>query len=149
MLIGDTYLIDLFSFFGCQDGKGKDKCKAKAILNLETNQLRMNPKHENHNHCQRWERIKVNKFRLVLFNEAETVLDKTLFEIFFDAKLRPEFVSISHLVKYKKVESGMRSRRKRNYPNIPKNIQEIDELMKEAPLGLNENYKGLLKDKGK
>ena len=48
MLIGDTYLIDLFSFFGCQDGKGKDKCKAKAILNLETNQLRMNPKHEDH-----------------------------------------------------------------------------------------------------
>ena len=91
---------------------------------------------------------KSQKFRQVLFNEAETVLDKTLFEIFFDAKLRPEFVSISHLVKYKKVESGMRSRRKRNYPNIPKNIQEIDELMKEAPLGLNENYKGLLKDEG-
>ena len=74
--------------------------------------MRVNKNHEAHNHSPRWERIKVNKFRQVLFDEAESVLDKTLFEIFFDAKLRPEWKSISHLVQYKKVESGMRGRRK-------------------------------------
>ena len=110
--------------------------------------MRLNENHEDHNHSERCERIKVNKFRQVLYDEAESVLDKTLFEIFFDAKLRPEWISISHLVQYKKVESGMRGRRKRNFPKIPKSILEIDELMKTAPLGLNENYRGLLKDKG-
>ena len=80
--------------------------------------MRINKNHEDHNHSQRWERIKVNKLRQFLFNEAESVTDKTLFEIFSDAILTPEFKPIAHKLKYKKVEGGMRNRRKRKYPNL-------------------------------
>ena len=80
--------------------------------------MRINENHEDHNHSPRWERIKVNKFRQFLFNEAESATDKTLFEIFSDAILRPEFKPIAHKLKYKKVEGGMRNRRKRKYPNL-------------------------------
>ena len=87
-------------------------------LNLETNQMRINEKHENHNHPPRWEKIKVNKFRQFLFNEAESVTDKNLIEIFSDAILRPEFKPIANKLEYKKIESGMRGRRKRKHPNL-------------------------------
>ena len=87
-------------------------------LNLETNQMRINEKHENHNHPPRWEKIKVNKFRQFLFTEAESVTDKNLIEIFSDAILRPEFKPIAHKLKYKKFECGMRARRKRKFPNL-------------------------------
>ena len=80
--------------------------------------MRINKNHEDHNHSPRWERIKVNKLRQFIFNEAEIVTDKTLFEIFSDAILRPEFKPVAHKLKYKKVESGMRARRKRKYPNL-------------------------------
>ena len=80
--------------------------------------MRINKNHEDHNHSPRWERIKVNKFRQFLFNEAERVTDKTLFEIFSDAILNPEFKPVAHKLKYKKVENGMRGRRKRKYPNL-------------------------------
>ena len=80
--------------------------------------MRINEKREDHNHSPRWERIKVNKFRQFLFKEAESVTDKTLFEIFSDASLRPEFKPIAQKLKYKKVESSMRARRKRKYPKM-------------------------------
>ena len=80
--------------------------------------MRINKNHEGHNHSPRWERIKVNKFRQFLFKEAESVTDKTLSEIFSDVSLRPEFKPIAHKLEYKKVENGMRGRRKRKHPNL-------------------------------
>ena len=87
-------------------------------LKLETNQMRINEKHEDHNHSPKWDKIKVNKFRQFLFTEAEKVTDKNLIEIFSDAILRPEFKPIAHKLKYKKFENGMRARRKRKFPNL-------------------------------
>ena len=80
--------------------------------------MKLNENHEGHNHSQRWERIKVNKFRQFLFKEAESVTDKSLSEIFSDVSLRPEFKPIAHKMKYKKFECGMRARRKRKFPNL-------------------------------
>ena len=46
------------------------------------------------------------------------------------------------------MEPGMRNRRKRQFPNIPKNLEEVDKYMANAPLGLSENYRGLIKLEG-
>ena len=87
-------------------------------LNLETNQMRINEKNKGHNHSPRWDEIKVNQFRQFIFNEAESVTAKNFIEIFSDAILRPEFKPVAHKLEYKKVESGMRGRRKRKHPNL-------------------------------
>ena len=47
------------------------------------------------------------------------------------------------------MEPGMRSRRKRKYPNIPHSIEEVDEYMQEASLDLNRNYRGIIETEDK
>ena len=106
----------------------------------------MSDKHGAHNHPTRDLKIQVNKLRQLFLNEAETTENETLHEIHKDVSLAHP--KIAHKLPYKKMEPAMRFRRKRQFPNIPKNLEEVHEFMAKAPLGLSENYRGLIKLKG-
>ena len=108
--------------------------------------MEMSDKHGAHNHPTRDLKIQINKLRQLFLNEAQTVEDETLHEIHKDVSLAHP--RIASKLPYKKMEPGMRNRRKRQFPNIPKNLEEVDKYMANAPLGLSENYRGLIKLEG-
>ena len=71
----------------------------------------MSDKHGAHNHPTRDLKIQINKLRQLFLNEAETAEDKTLHEIHKDVSLAHP--KIASKLPYKKMEPGMRNRRKR------------------------------------
>ena len=128
-------------YLNCQEYWCENECKGKAELDCLTDTM---VKTGNHNHSTKEHDILVNELRHKLLDQAGTLTGKTLHQIYMDLTLDDP---VGWAILYKHIEPGMRKRRELLFPRIPKDIYEIDELMQNANLGLNRNYKGILKDK--
>ena len=127
----------------CQEKEFENKCLAKAEIDcVEDTMVRT----ANHNHLTKEHTLLVNELRHKLLDGAEVLDGKPLHKIYVDITLNDP---VAWAISYIDIEPGMRKRREKKYPKIPKNIMEVDELMKVADPGLRKNYKGLLKDEGK
>ena len=97
-----------------------------------------------HTHSERVMEAEVMKLKQDIYNTASEPTKKSLYEIFLSmAENNPE--NLAKKVTYKEMEPGMRKRRELLYPTIPKSLEEIDQFMNSATLGLNQNYHGLFK----
>ena len=127
-------------FLNCQERKTNQKCMANAVLLINENLMFQKIKH---NHAPPTLETRVNVLRHKILDSAGLVTDSSLFTIFKNITVVEK--EIGHLVNFKSLEPGMRKRREDLYPKIPQSFEDIDFLMKNAALGLNRHYKGLVR----
>ena len=127
--------------FICQQSKCKiQKCPASAVLNIETDIMKMGT--TEHNHPNHKDKIGINRLRHELLDAAGNLTGRTLHQLFTDITNADD--KYGDDISYIDIESGMRKRRNQVYPRNPKSLEEIDILMKDAPLGLSSSYQGIV-----
>ena len=127
----------------CQEVKAKDvKCRGWAEIIKETDTMENK---KPHNHPTRIEMTSINLYKGTIYDASECLTSLTLHQIFMKMTTHHK---LGHLVTYKNCEPGMRKRREKMYPRLPQNIEEIGDLMKEAPDELSSIYQGVLRLEG-
>ena len=129
-------------FLVCSETNKKDSewknCPGKAEILMGTNVMTQTTEH---NHPAPIECAEVQKLKHQLLNAAEVIGVKTLHQIFKHETLNHPY---RLHVTYKHMEPSMRRRRENIFPRIPQNVQEIEDLMANAPFELRRHYKGVL-----